>query len=151
MRIHARGTHPRTLAVLLRRYKRRQSLLRLIICARLEMGKTRKNFYAVRVGREVGVYNNWWVSRSLLFRAHHTFSTKRIFWCVCRREECQAQVTRYPGAVYKGFSSASEAESYVGASGSSHARSTYGNSRRSYHHNSRPSYRQQQYSEPVSR
>ena len=72
----------RTLAVLLRRYKRRQSLLRLIICARLDMGKTRKNFYAVRVGREVGVYNNWWVSRSLLFRAHHTFS-QRVFSGVC--------------------------------------------------------------------
>ena len=29
---------------------------------RTEMGKTRKNFYAVRVGREVGVYRTWWGS-----------------------------------------------------------------------------------------
>ena len=28
-------------------------------CGLSRMGKTRKSYYAVRVGREVGVYNTW--------------------------------------------------------------------------------------------
>ena len=47
---------------------------------------------------------------------------------VCR-EECRSQVDKYSGAVYKGFSTAAEAESFVGDSQASHARSTYGRSR----------------------
>lgn len=64
------------------------------------MGKTRKSFYAVRVGREVGVYNTW--------------------------AECQEQVHKYPGAVFKGFSDAAEAQAFVNSSHTTHARGTYG-------------------------
>ena len=57
---------------------------------------------------------------------------------VCR-EGCRSQVDKYSGAVYKGFSTAAEAESFVGASQASHARSTYGRSR-SYHCNTLYNY-----------
>eukprot|EP00878_Enallax_costatus_P029410 GHUV01031889.1.p1 GENE.GHUV01031889.1~~GHUV01031889.1.p1 ORF type:complete len:248 (+),score=60.67 GHUV01031889.1:79-822(+) len=46
-------------------------------------------YYAVRVGRKPGVYNTW--------------------------DECRIQVDGYPKAVYKGFSSAAEAQSFVGS------------------------------------
>lgn len=52
----------------------------------LEMVK--KNFYAVLVGRESGIFTSW--------------------------EECSAQVTGYSGALFKGFSTVAEAESYLG-------------------------------------
>ena len=47
-----------------------------------KMGKTRKNFYAVRVGREVGVYNTWWVSITF---AYESALFKKIVqvMCVC--------------------------------------------------------------------
>ena len=52
------------------------------------------------------------------------------------REECEAHVKQYPGAVFKGFSSRAEADSFVGGGGtssgatsrpsySSHVRQTY--------------------------
>lgn len=56
------------------------------------MGKAKKSFYAVRVGRNTGVYDSW--------------------------SECQAQVNRYPGAVFKGFSTSDEAGVYVAGGGS---------------------------------
>lgn len=47
------------------------------------------NYYAVRVGRQPGVYNSW--------------------------EDCRRQVDGYPKAVFKGFVGAAEAWSFVGA------------------------------------
>jgi ribonuclease HI len=52
------------------------------------VSKNRKQYYAVRNGREPGIYRTW--------------------------EECKAQVDGYAKAQYKGFSSLEEAESYLG-------------------------------------
>ncbi|CAI8020776.1 Ribonuclease H1, partial [Geodia barretti] len=87
-------------------------------CGLSRMRKMRKSYYAVRVGREVGVFNT--------------------------SEGCRSQVDKYSGAVYKGFSTAAEAESFVGASQASHARSTYGRSR-SYHSGSYPQRRDREW------
>lgn len=46
-----------------------------------------KKFYAVKKGRKVGVYESW--------------------------EECKKQVDGYPGAIYKGFSSLDEANTFI--------------------------------------
>jgi len=51
------------------------------------MGKNKPSCYAVRVGRQTGVFYTW--------------------------EECRAQVNGFPGSQYKGFSTVSEAESYL--------------------------------------
>jgi hypothetical protein len=51
------------------------------------MGR-RKSFYAVRVGRQPGIYRTW--------------------------EECQPQVNGYPKAQFKGFDSLHEAKEYLG-------------------------------------
>ena len=52
------------------------------------MSKKRKQYYAVRSGREPGIYLTW--------------------------EECKAQVDGYAKAQYKGFGSLGEAEAYMG-------------------------------------
>ncbi len=52
------------------------------------MSKKRKLYYAVRVGREPGIYRTW--------------------------EECKAQVDGYPKAQFKGFGSLADAEAYLG-------------------------------------
>ncbi|HKC89601.1 MAG TPA: ribonuclease HI [Blastocatellia bacterium] len=52
------------------------------------MSKKRKQYYAVRNGREPGIYLTW--------------------------EECKAQVDGYAKAQYKGFGSLEEAEEYMG-------------------------------------
>ncbi len=48
----------------------------------------KKNFYAVKVGKTPGIYTTW--------------------------EEAKAQVSGFPGAVYKGFVTADEAKAYMG-------------------------------------
>ncbi len=52
------------------------------------MSKNRKQYYAVRIGREPGIYRTW--------------------------DECKAQVDGYAKAQYKGFGSLEEAEEYMG-------------------------------------
>ena len=52
------------------------------------MSKNRKQYYAVRNGREPGIYRTW--------------------------EECKAQVDGYAKAQFKGFTSLEEAEEYLG-------------------------------------
>jgi len=52
------------------------------------VSKQRKQYYAVRIGREPGIYRTW--------------------------EECKAQVDGYAKAQYKGFGSLEEAEAYMG-------------------------------------
>jgi ribonuclease HI len=52
------------------------------------VSKNRKQYYAVRNGREPGIYRTW--------------------------EECKAQVDGYAKAQYKGFTSLEEAEAYLG-------------------------------------
>jgi len=52
------------------------------------VSKNRKQYYAVRNGREPGIYRTW--------------------------EECKAQVDGYAKAQYKGFGSLEEAEEYMG-------------------------------------
>lgn len=52
------------------------------------MSKAKKKYYAVRSGRESGIYRTW--------------------------EECKFQVDGYPKAEYKGFSSLEDAEAYLG-------------------------------------
>lgn len=47
--------------------------------------------YAVRIGRKVGIFDNW--------------------------AECEAQVKGYPGAIYKSFSSIQDATEFIGKSG----------------------------------
>ncbi len=51
------------------------------------MSSKRKKYYAIRSGREVGIYLTW--------------------------EECKAQVDGYQNAEYKGFNSRGEAEAYL--------------------------------------
>lgn len=51
------------------------------------MSKTKKNFYAVRKGRNVGIYNSW--------------------------DECNKQVSGFRGAEYKGFKTKQQAEEYL--------------------------------------
>lgn len=51
------------------------------------MTKRKASFYAVRVGKQPGVYDNW--------------------------EACKVQVLGFPGSQYKGFQTRAEAESYV--------------------------------------
>lgn len=48
----------------------------------------KKNFYAVRVGKTPGIYKTW--------------------------AECQANVTGFPGATFKGFETLAEAEDFMG-------------------------------------
>ncbi|XP_064383277.1 uncharacterized protein LOC135331917 isoform X2 [Halichondria panicea] len=71
----------------------------------LTMGKEKKSYYAVRRGRKTGVYTSW--------------------------DKCQAQVNGFSGAVFKGFSTKSEAEAYAKTTGgySAVARSTYSRAR----------------------
>ena len=52
------------------------------------MSKNKKQYYAVRIGREPGIYRTW--------------------------DECKAQVDGYTKAQYKGFGSLEEAEEYMG-------------------------------------
>ena len=52
------------------------------------MSRQKKQYYAVRIGREPGIYLTW--------------------------EECKAQVDGYAKAQYKGFGSLEEAEAYMG-------------------------------------
>ena len=52
------------------------------------MSEKKKQYYAVRSGREPGIYRTW--------------------------EECKAQVDGYAKAQYKGFVSLEEAEAYMG-------------------------------------
>ncbi|MBO0857682.1 MAG: ribonuclease HI [Chloracidobacterium sp.] len=52
------------------------------------MSKNRKQYYAVRNGRQPGIYRTW--------------------------EECKAQVDGYTNAQFKGFTSLEEAEAYMG-------------------------------------
>ena len=47
----------------------------------------KKNFYAVKVGRRIGILKTW--------------------------EECLESVSAYPNAKYKGFSTREEAEAYL--------------------------------------
>lgn len=54
------------------------------------------NYYAVRKGRDVGVYRTW--------------------------DECKAQVSGYSGAIYKKFTSLSEAEAFINSGESSASR-----------------------------
>lgn len=51
------------------------------------MSRPRKRFYAVRKGREVGIYTVW--------------------------EECERQVKGFPGAKFKGFMIYKDAEAYI--------------------------------------
>lgn len=50
----------------------------------------KKNFYAVRAGRNIGIFNTW--------------------------AECEAQVKGFAGAEYKGFATKEDAETYMAAS-----------------------------------
>src|SRR6266498_2210454 len=52
------------------------------------VSKQKKQYYAVRIGREPGIYRTW--------------------------DECKAQVNGYAKAQYKGFGSFEEAEAYLG-------------------------------------
>lgn len=52
------------------------------------MAKSKKKFYAVRIGRNIGVFNTW--------------------------DECKEQVNGFYGAKYKSFSTLAEAEAFVG-------------------------------------
>jgi ribonuclease HI len=52
------------------------------------VSKNKKQYYAVRIGREPGIYRTW--------------------------DECKAQVDGYAKAQYKGFGSLEEAEEYMG-------------------------------------
>lgn len=56
------------------------------------------------------------------------------FTLVYLRAECKAQIDKYPGAVFKGFSNATEAHEFAFSSKSSHARSTYGGPSHSNNH-----------------
>ena len=49
----------------------------------------KKNFYAVRAGRNIGIFNTW--------------------------AECEAQVKGFAGAEYKGFATKEDAETYMAA------------------------------------
>lgn len=49
-------------------------------------------YYAVKIGRNPGIYNNW--------------------------EDCKKEVNGFSGAIYKKFNSKSDAEEYIGISGS---------------------------------
>ena len=49
----------------------------------------KKNYYAVRIGKNPGIYTNW--------------------------EDCKAQVTGYKGAVFKGFEEKKDAENFMKA------------------------------------
>ncbi|MCD8027398.1 MAG: viroplasmin family protein, partial [Erysipelotrichaceae bacterium] len=51
-------------------------------------GEIMGKYYAVKVGRAPGIYNNW--------------------------DECQLQTDKYPGAIFKKFNSKQEAEAYLG-------------------------------------
>ena len=51
-------------------------------------GMAKKKAYAVRVGRNTGIFDTW--------------------------DECRRQVTGFPGAEYKGFATVEEAEAYIG-------------------------------------
>ena len=48
-----------------------------------------KKYYAVKVGRQVGIYQTW--------------------------ADCQKQVTGYSGAIFKSFSTVEEAEDFIGS------------------------------------
>ena len=52
----------------------------------------KKNYYAVKVGKVPGIYKTW--------------------------PECQSNVSGYPGAVFKGFETLSEAEAFMTGNGS---------------------------------
>ena len=47
-----------------------------------------KKYYAVRIGREPGIYLTW--------------------------DDCKAQVDKFPGAIYKSFKTMEEAEKFAG-------------------------------------
>ena len=63
-------------------------------------------FYAVRKGRETGIFNSW--------------------------DECKSQVNGYGGAIYKKFDNYGEAKSFVGQSSNA---SDYRSSSRSTNYN----------------
>ena len=91
--------------------------------------KSRKNYYAVRIGRNTGVYNSWCNFLACL--------VCYIKYNSVLRSECEAQVKKYPGAVFKGFHSHSEADSFANASGgyrdtSNHSRAHVSNARQRY-------------------
>lgn len=51
------------------------------------MSKRKSNFYAVKIGKQPGIYKTW--------------------------DECKSQVNGYSGALYKGFQTKKEAEDYL--------------------------------------
>lgn len=61
------------------------------------MAKKKNNFYAVKKGKNSGIYKTWY--------------------------ECRAQVEGFSGALYKGFTTRKEAEKYLSCNNTSENRS----------------------------
>jgi len=72
--------------------------------------RSKKKFFAVRIGRRPGIYNTWFLPRKLA-------GGRQIALTLNRRAETQAQVERYPRAVHKSFPTRTEAEAWLGAGG----------------------------------
>lgn len=66
------------------------------------MAKRKSNFYAVKVGKQPGIYKTW--------------------------DECKEQVSGFSGAVYKGFLTKKEAEEFLSGKSAVNARANKGSS-----------------------
>lgn len=62
------------------------------------MSKTKNKYYAVKVGRKPGIYTKW--------------------------SECSKQVNKYPGAIYKSFSTLEDAEKFAKIKGITKSKSS---------------------------
>lgn len=62
-------------------------------------------FYAVRVGRQIGIYNTWF---DIWFEVARIFTLTGPF-----REECKKQTKDYPNARYKRFEDLKDAEDFA--------------------------------------
>lgn len=69
---------------------------------------TKPGFYAVRNGRNIGVYNTWYVSLPT-----STIVLNTVFFT---RAECEAQTKGYANAQYKKFSALSDAQHFISPS-----------------------------------
>ena len=94
-------------------------------CTAIIMGKTKKSFYAVRRGRSVGVYNSWWVCSQIKRNSGGGRTRHHFYPPSTHRAECEAQVKGYPRAVYKGFATQEEAESFAYPGKTTSARERY--------------------------
>ncbi len=75
-------------------------------CCSDTMPKAPRVYYAVRVGREPGIYNTWLHSAPLLL------SAISLTLCVTR-EDCREQVVHYPRAVFKKLRTFDEATAWI--------------------------------------